>query len=109
MHDKDIYMLYISEAWGNGNQKGDVYGKKDWDQMPFKVRSFTAMAALGLDVSLPALWGTSVFDWCKKKRKGEKPQTTSPYNFARYQFLLDGTIKVLFIDLLIAKQTLQSL
>lgn len=40
----------------------------------------------------PGLWGSSVFDWCKKKRKGEKnPQTTSPYRFARYRFLLDST------------------
>lgn len=46
----------------------------------------------------------------KRREKGKKkPQTISPYHFARYQFLLDCTIKALLIDLLIAKQILQVL
>lgn len=104
MHGKDIYILYINEAWRNGDQKGDVFSKKGCDQMPFKVRSFTAMAALSFRV----LWWAALC-LIGTKRRGKKPQTTWPYHFARYQFLLDCTIKELLIDLLIAKQILQVL
>lgn len=35
--DEDIYILHLNEAWGNGNQKGDVFDKKGWDQMPSRA------------------------------------------------------------------------
>lgn len=108
--DKDIYILHINEAWGNGNQKGDVFGKKGWDQMPSRAVALLPQLLWAAGCEFTCLRG-QLCDWCKKKRKGEKPktQTTSPYHFGRYQFLLDCTIKALLIDLLRAKQILQVL